>query len=359
MLRREKTATGDQNNGRGGEKRTSLRDLARYVGLSTSTISRVINRSPDARAIPIQTQDRILSAARELNYRPNFLAQSLRKQCSFTIGVMVPEVSDGYAALVLSGIENYLLSEGYFFFVVSHRHRTELLQEYPRLLAARAVEGIVAVDTPLEGNVSVPAVTISGHHKVPGVTNIVLNHSRGAALALQHLYNLGHRQIAIIKGQAFSSDTATRWRAIRHEADRLQLKIDPKLVVQLKSDSFTSEPGYVAAQALLNSGVPFSAIFAFNDISAIGAIRAIREAGLRVPEDISIVGFDDLPSAAFQNPALTTVRQPLQDMGTIAVQHLLQRIKEKPLAEAQDLIVVEPQFIERNSTAEARKDRWN
>lgn len=318
-----------------------------------------MSRSPAAKLIPARTQDRIFSAARELNYQPNMMAQSLRKQRSYTIGVMVPEISEGYSALVLSGIENYLLNEGYFFFVVSHRHRQKLLQEYPRLLIARAVEGVVAVDTPLDSSLRVPVVTISSHQKLANVTNIMLNHRLAAGLALGHLFDLGHRRIAVIKGQSFSSDTATRWKAIRAVAEQLRLELDPKLVVQLESDSFTSEPGYAATQELLKSGAKFTAIFAFNDISAIGAIRAIREAGMRVPEDISVVGFDDVPSAAFQNPALTTIRQPLENMGRIAVQHLLESIKERAASAAgkagakaaNQVIVVEPQLIVRSSTA--------
>jgi LacI family transcriptional regulator len=189
---------------------------------------------------------------------------------------------------------------------------------------------------------------------VKGLTNIVLNHRRAAELALGHLYDLGHRQIAIIKGQSFSSDTSARWEAIRHTAKCLKLTLDRRLVVQLETDDFTSEPGYVAAQALLRSGVPFTAIFAFNDVSAIGAIRALREAGLRVPKDISVVGFDDIPSAAFQNPALTTIRQPLKTMGMLAVEHLLQFIKTKSLPLTADEITVEPELVLRSSTAEVR-----
>lgn len=333
------------------DQQVNLGDLARYLGLSPSTVSRVMNHSPDAQSIPASTQERIFSAAQKLNYQPNMMAKSLRKQRSYTIGVIVPEIGEGYSSIVLNGIENSLVREGYFFFVVSHMHRENLLREYPRLLMARAVEGIIAVDTQWSKPLRVPVVTISGHQNVPGLTNIVLNHRRAASLALNHLFDLGHREIAIIKGQDFSSDTASRFEAIRHTAKHLQLKLNPKLIAQLQSDSSTSEPGYVAAQTLLHAGVPFSAIFAFNDISAIGAICAIRETGLRVPEDISVVGFDDVPSAAFQNPALTTIRQPLQTMGTLAVKHLLQRIKDKSTSSAADVITVQPELVIRNSTA--------
>src|SRR5580693_5430097 len=193
----------------------SLRLLAEHLGLSQAAVSLVINRSPAAKSIPQRTQDLTRQAARELNYRPNHLARSLRQQRSFTIGVVVPEISEGYAALVMSGIEDHLLQEGYFYFVVSHRHRNELIEEYPLLLQQRAVEGLIVVDTVLSERVDVPSVAVSGHREVPGVTNIVLNHSRAACLALQHLTKLGHRKMAFIKGQEFSSDTAVRWESVR------------------------------------------------------------------------------------------------------------------------------------------------
>ena len=148
----------------------SLKSLAEHLGLSKTAVSFVINRSPSAKSIPQSTQELIRRAARELNYRPNHLARSLRQQRSYTIGVIVPEISEGYAALVMSGIEDHLLEEGYFYFVVSHRHRNELIEEYPLLLQQRAVEGLIAVDTALSEGVQVPLVAVSGHRDVPGVT---------------------------------------------------------------------------------------------------------------------------------------------------------------------------------------------
>src|SRR5438552_127733 len=210
----------------------SLRSLAEHLGLSQAAVSLVINRSPAAKSIPQRTQDLIRQAARELNYRPNQLARSLRQQRSYTIGVVVPEISEGYAALVMSGIEDHLLEEGYFYFVVSHRHRSELIEEYPLLLQQRAVEGLIAVDTAFTEGVQVPLVAVSGHRDVPGVTNIVLNHSQAASLALEHLTTLGHRNMAFIKGQEFSSDTAVRWDSVRDAAYRGEIVVEPSLVVR-------------------------------------------------------------------------------------------------------------------------------
>lgn len=333
----------------------SLKFLAEHLGLSQAAVSFVINRSPAAKSIPHRTQELIRTAARELNYRPNHLARSLRKQRSFTIGVVVPEISEGYAALVMSGIEDHLLQEGYFYFVVSHRHRKDLIEEYPLLLQQRAVEGLIVVDTAMAEQVDVPSVAVSGHKDMPGLTNIVLNHSRAASLALEHLTKLGHRKLAFIKGQAFSSDTEVRWEAVREAAESLGVEVKQKLTGQLEGESSSPELGYQVTRELLESGEPFTALFTFNDISAIGAIHALRESGRRVPEDVSVVGFDDIQSAAFQNPALTTVRQPLREMGLIAAETLLRRITAPAKAPYPNEIVVEPEFVVRASTTKAAK----
>jgi len=336
-----------------GERKVNLRELAEHLGLSVATVSLVMNRSPAAKSIPHHTQARVRAAARELNYRPNVMARMLRQQRSFTIGVIVPEISEGYAALVLSGIEDHLLQEGYFYFVVSHRHRSDLVEEYPRLLQQRAVEGLILVDTVCQPGLSLPIVAVSGHKHVPGVTNISLNHSRAARLALDHLSGLGHRRIAFIKGQPFSSDTEVRWKAVRTAAEQLGLPVDEALTIQLASESPTPQPGYDMAAQLLKSGRPFSALFAFNDMSALGAIRALREAGRRIPEDVSVIGFDDIQSAAYQNPGLTTIRQPLRQMGMTAAETLVRRINAPKKADYPRSIVVEPELVVRGSTAAA------
>lgn len=345
---------GSGRRGRGfANKPISLKELANHLGLSPATVSLVINRSPAGSSIPQHTKSRVLAAARKFNYRANFTARSLRQQRSFTVGVLVPEVSEGYAALVMSGIEDYLLQEGYFYFVASHRHRPDLIAEYPKLLLGRSVEGIIAVDTECPEGLPVPVVEISGHHYLRGATRIVLNHNRAATLALEHLWSLGHRHIAFIKGQEFSSDTAVRWNSIRQAASKLGISIEPRLVVQLEGDSSSPELGYAVTQRLLAANRDFTAIFAFNDISAIGCIRALREGGLRVPEDVSVVGFDDIQSAAFQNPGLTTVRQPLRKMGEIAAETILQRIASAEKQPASRVVTVEPELVVRESTAKA------
>src|SRR6266567_361514 len=337
-----------------GTKPVSLKELAERLGLSPATVSLVINRSPVADSIPQETKDRVLAAARKHKYRPNFFARSLRAQHSFTIGVIVPEVSEGYSASVMSGVEDHLLQEGYFYFVASHRHRADLIDEYPRLFLERSVDGLIAVDTPWTLSLSVPVVTVSGHNQVKGVTNIILDHVRAAEVGLKHLSQLGHRNIAFIKGQEFSSDTAVRWANIEKTARHLGLPVSPALTAQLEGDSPSPELGYGATRKLLASRKPFTALFAFNDISAMGAIRALRDANLRVPDDVSVVGFDDIQAAAYQNPALTTVRQPLREMGRIAAETLLRRIRRSAPDSHGGEITVEPKLIIRETTCRAK-----
>jgi DNA-binding LacI/PurR family transcriptional regulator len=331
--------------------------VAEHVGLSSAAVSRVLSGSPAAESIPKATQERILAAAKHLSYRPNLLARSLRRGRSHTVGVLVPEVSEGYATLVLDGLEQSLLQAGYFFFLISHHHRVELIDQSQAMLAERAVDGIIAIDTALQRHPQLPTVTVSCPDKHEWVTNIVLNHRRAAEFAIDHLTGLGHRHIAVIKGQRFSSDTTPRWQAIQHAAARAQLKLDAKLIAQLEGNSPSHEPGYIAAQRLLASKAHFTALLAFNDVSAIGAIRAFREAGLRVPQDISVVGFDDIQSAAFQNPGLTTVRQPLQTMGMLAAEAILRQIAAPTERPSSIQVVVDPQLIVRESTCPPSQKR--
>jgi len=334
----------------------SLKELAVHLGLSPTSLSIVLNDAPAANAIPQETKDRIFEAAEKFNYRPNYFARSLRARRSFTFGVIVPELSDGYSGMVLNGVEAALSKEGFFYLTASHLHREDLLEHHPKMLLERQVEGIIAVDTPIRFQTDLPIVTVSGHDRIKGVTNVILNHRHAAELGIGHLFTLGHSRIAFIKGQDFSSDTKVRWETIEQSAAKRGIKIDSDLTAQLEGDIPSPEIGYIAAQKILAAKKPFTALFAFNDISAIGAIRALQEAGLRVPEDVSVLGFDDVYAAEFHNPALTTIRQPLFEMGQLAAQTLLQRIAQtKTNGKFSPVISVEPKLIVRRSTAIAAK----
>lgn len=324
----------------------SLKELAEHLNLSPATVSLVMNRTKAASAIPEETQRRIFQAAKELNYRPNFYARSLRMQRSFTIGILHPDLSD-YVALLTSGIEDYLMGEGYFYFAAGHRNNPELIEEYPLIMLDRSVEGIIAIDTPIMHSLPLPVVIVAGHRTIEGATNVIIDHRRAAELALGHLVRMGHRDIAFMKGPKVSSDTEVRWQSICDVARNLNLEMKPSLCVEMEFSTPFPDMGYPVVQRLLAGGERFTALFAFNDVSAIGAIRALRDAGLEVPESVAVVGFDDIPSAAYNTPSLTTIRQPLRRMGEIAARTLLDRLRKGTVPNE---VAVEPELVIREST---------
>jgi LacI family transcriptional regulator len=328
-------------------KPIGLKKLAAHLGLNPTTVSVVLNDVP-GRSIPQSTRDRIKAAARKFNYQPSLLARSLRSRRTFTIGILVPELGDGYHTQVMSGIGDHLMEAGYFYFTAHHRHRKNLIEEYSRMLLGRGAEALIAIDTALEHEFTAPVAAVAGHRVINGVTNVVLDHRFAAQLTMTHLYSLGHRDIAFIRGQPFSSDSAGRWNSIVAAAQEIGITINPALVVQLDRDISSPELGYPVVQQLLSNGRTFTALVAFNDMSAIGAIRALQDLGLSVPRDVSVIGFDDIKVAAFNNPRLTTIRQPLANMGRIAAQCVLSQLNgSEPFRK---VITVEPELEVREST---------
>ena len=326
---------------------TSLKNLADHLGLNAATVSVVLNDVP-GRSIPQVTRERIKAAARELNYQPSLLARSLRNRRTLTVGILVPGLSEAYHNQVVSSIGDHLMQAGYFYFTAHHRRRKQLVEEYSRMLLGRGAEALIAIDTPLEHPFSVPVVAVAGHRPIAGVTNVILDHRFAAELVLTHLHSLGHRRIAFVRGQSFSADATERWRYIVDVAREIGVPIRSELIVQLDRDLSSAELGYPVIQKLQSKRARFTAVVAFNDLTAIGAIRALQDFGIRVPEDVSVIGFDDIDAAAFNNPRLTTIRQPLADMGRLAAQCILNRLRgtKKFLEE----ITVEPQLIVREST---------
>lgn len=341
--------------GKLARQHASLKILGEYLGLSPATISIVINNAPGAKAISEPTRLRVLAAAKKFDYRPSFFARALQGQRTFSIGVLLPQLNDDYSGSIMEGVEEVLVEEGYFYLTASHHRKPDLIEEYARLLMDRAVEGFILIDTPPMRSEpwSVPVVAVASHQQVPNVTNLTLDQRFAAELGLRHLYDLGHRKIAIMRGAACSSDSDDRWNSFCNVAIDLGIPIDPQLTLTLPIDISSPELGYPAACQLLLRKKTFTAIIAFNDLAAIGAICAIREHGLRVPHDISVLGFDDIKSAAYQYPSLTTIRQPLHHIGRTAALTLLRRITHQDNS-VEAPISVRPELIVRQSTAAAR-----
>jgi DNA-binding LacI/PurR family transcriptional regulator len=334
----------------------SLKFLAEYLGLSRATVSIVLNDAPVARGLSPKTRERVLRAAEKFNYRPNFFARYLNTKQAFLVAVISPDLGEGYDSTLLAGIQGHLLKSGFFYFVASHQWSEDLVRKLPGMMIDRGAEGVIFINTPLTKRLPVPVVNIGGRNAIPGVTNIVIDNDYGVKLGLEHLVELGHRRIAFFKGHAGSIDTEERWLAIERHSARLGIRLDERLCVQLERMSGTAlsaiEEGYCAAHRLLERSRDFTALFAFNDMSAIGAIGAFRDAGLQLPQDVSLIGFDDVTSAAATFPALTTIRQPLRDIGELAAIRLLEYITDR--APSGEKIVVRPELVVRASTARMR-----
>jgi DNA-binding LacI/PurR family transcriptional regulator len=340
--------------GKHTNKHASLKVLGEYLGLSPATISLVMNNAPGAKAISEPTRLRVLAAAKKFDYRPSFFARALQGQRTFSVGVLLPQLNDDYSGSIMEGVEEVLVEEGYFYLTASHHRKPDLIEEYPRLLMDRAVEGFILIDTPTTRHEPwpVPVVAVAGHQPVPNVTNLTLDQRLAAELGLRHLHDLGHRKIAFMRGAACSSDSDDRWNCFREAAIGLGIPIDPQLTLTIPLDMSSPEVGYPAASQLLIRNKPFTAIVAFNDMAAIGAMCAIREHGLRIPEDISVLGFDDIKSAAYQYPSLTTIRQPLHHIGRTAALTLLRRITLQDYSPVAPISIL-PELIVRQSTGMA------
>jgi len=332
-------------------RHVSLKTLGEYLDLSPSTVSFVLNNIP-GRSIPEATRDRIRAAAKKFNYQPSMVARSLQGKRMQTIGILLPELGEGYHSQVLSGVGDFLVRKDYFYFTVHHRHRKELVSAYPDQLRLRGVDGILAIDTHLDAPPPLPTVTVAGHTNLPGISNVLLDEEHGASLSLKHLRDLGHTKIAFMHGQPFSSDADARWAATLATAKELGIEIHDELMIYLSKDSHSPEISYPGIRSLIESGRHFTAVLCFNDVSAMGTIRALHEAGLHVPNDVSVLGFDDIQSAAFQVPSLTTVRQPLHVMGSTAADLLLKKLAGESIA---DLVKIEPELVVRESTGPARQ----
>ena len=315
----------------GGTRRLKppgLREIADYLQLSPATVSMALNNVPLAQSLSRETRQRVLEAAKLFNYRPNLLARSLSKRESRTVGVIVPECSDGYFTRVMRGLEGALLKAGYLYFTASHLGREDLIREYPSALVQRGVDGLIFVNTPVHEHPGVPLVCISHKCALPDTTSILVDQRSGMDAGVQHLYDLGHRRILMMRGEHWSLDAEDRYASMLAAAKRLHLPTPPDLQITLMTNQFTPETVFRCMQPLLTTKPKFTAIFSFNDVAAIGAIRALADAGYACPDDVSVLGVDDIGMTAFLLPRITTLAQPLELMGAAAVEHLMSRIHQ-------------------------------
>jgi len=308
----------------------TIRDVAKESGFSSTTVSIVLNSAPLSRYIPDDTKKKIERAASKLGYRPNQFARSLRSKRSHTVGVMVFDMTDPYCTMVLRGIENTLYQASFLPILTDVHNERSRFERYLEMLLDRRIEGLIVLANwlfvdinllaDLERN-SIPTALIGFELQTDSISSVIVDNALGGQFALDHLYSLGHRKIAFIRGPKGLTDSAPRWRGITHCAKKHDLELDPHLIVELPEsrDPVSSfESGYKLTRELLGRKRSFTALLAFDDMSAFGAIRALNKAGLRVPDDCSVVGFDDVAASSLYTPSLTTVRQPMESMGASA-----------------------------------------
>src|SRR6202171_334709 len=316
----------------------TIRDVAKESGFSSTTVSIVLNNAPLARYIPPATKKRIEKAAKKLGYRPNLFARSLRSKRTNTVGVMVFDMTDPYCTLILRGIENSLYQSSYLPILTDVHNERSRFERYLEMLLDRRVEALIVLANWVFVNIdvladleksSIPTVLIGRKLQTDAASSITVDNEMGARLAVEQLHSLGHRTIAFIRGPKTLADSAPRWKGIRAFAKANSMKLDDRLVVDLpesRDPTSSFEAGYKLTEELIKRKRPFTALMAFDDMTAFGAIRAMAKAGLRVPEHCSVIGFDDVPACSLYTPPLTTIRQPMEAMGAMAANLAIERI---------------------------------
>jgi DNA-binding LacI/PurR family transcriptional regulator len=343
-------------------KTITLRDVARQSGYSVSTVSIVLNEAPLANHLRIDTRRRIREVAERLGYRPHVFARSLRNQRSNTIGVVVFDLSDPFCTLILRGIDKRLQPTNYLPVVMDAHNDRNRFGRYLEMLIDRRVEGLIVVANwlfvridALKGLIKqgLPTVVVGRDFHRSGIRSILVDNEAGGYLALKHLYKLGHRDIAFILGPKQLADTSRRWAGMQRFAKEVGLTIRPSLVMEMTGSSdplsgFTA--GAELTGQLLRVKNGFTAIAAFDDMTAFGAIRALSERGRRVPNDCSVVGFDDIPMATLASPSLTTIRQPMLEMGMFASEAIWKTLMGAPSEHRDNPKLVDPTLEVRQST---------
>ncbi|MDR7419534.1 MAG: LacI family DNA-binding transcriptional regulator [Armatimonadota bacterium] len=328
----------------------TIRDVARRAGVSPATVSRVLNAS--SHPVSEWGRRRVLTAARQLSYIPNLLARSLLTHETAAIGVLIPDVSNPYYAAVLRGVEDAIGPSGRTVILCNTDRDPAKQRLYLRALMERRVDGIIVAggtfgrpEMAITGRAL--AVVMIGQHRVR-FPSVRVDNVAAAAVATEHLLNLGHRRIACLAGPSVSLTAADRVTGYRRALVAAGVPVDPALIREV---GFTPTGTRESVRALFGATARPTALLAPNDQVAIGVIRALHELGLRVPADVSVVGFDDTPVASYTVPSLTTVAIPMHDLGRTAVE-LLVKVLEGRRAES---VVLPCALRIRESTAPIRR----
>jgi len=327
----------------------SIKDIARAAKVSHSTVSRALHNNT---LVNRETAERIRQIAREMGYRPSAVARSLVTKKTKTIGVVVTTIADPFIAEVVSGIEEVANDHGYSVFLANSNADPDREVKVVHSFHERRVDGILvtasrvgALYIPLLAQLKVPIVLINNQHLGEFVHSVMIDNVAASREATQHLIRLGHRRIAYIGDRFGFQSNTERFAGYRQALDMADLPFLPELVAH---GDGKAEGGRQAMENLLVLPAPPTAVFCYNDMSALGALRVIQARGGRVPEDLSLVGFDDLFVASYTHPPLTTIRQPMRPMGRMAMEILLKLFSG---VNSKNNIKVQGELIVRESTA--------
>jgi LacI family transcriptional regulator len=333
--------------------RATLKDIAERTGFSVSTISRVLHDHSMKHKIGDETKETIRKAAEELGYRPNSLARGLRLKQTNEIGIVVPDISNPFFSTLIKSFATELRRSGYSFIVYESDENISLERASIKSLLEKRVDGIIIASVGQDSahleklrETSVPIVTVDRCFDSLDVDSVSVDNVKGSLLAVNHLIREGHSRIAFIQGLPGTYANERRLRGYKEALVQANIPIDERLIV---GDDFRSMSGYLETKLLLKMSSPPSAIFTAGDLIALGALEACRENGSRIPDDISLVTFDDPVFTTYLSPALTAVEQPIAKMAEMAVAMLYRRMRN-PNDERRQ-VLLEPKLNVRNSVA--------
>jgi len=329
-------------------KRVTLRDVAAATRVSSQTVSRVVNGKPE---VADETRRRVWDAIRRLGYRPNTVARSLASHRTYSLGLITWSVSDFYRAEVIMGAQREAHERGYLFLLTVSEGDRESLHRLCHLMLERQVDGLLllapAALPPEHLDCEQPIVSLAYPVDGPQAINVDVDNVDGAYQAVSHLAELGHRRIGVISGPAGWKATAERTEGARRVLAEYGETLDGRWVAL--ADDWTLEAGYEATCRFLDDGLAPTALFCHNDWLAFGAYRALYERGLRIPRDVSVVGYDDLPMCLYTTPSLTSVSQPRAGLGELLARLLIDAVEHG--ARGQHEVGVKASLVIRESTA--------
>ena len=306
----------------------TLRELAKAAGVSVSTVSRALTKS--RHPVKKEVRQHIFRLAKELGYQPNQLARGLRTNRTFTIGVIADDISSPFTPIIIRGIQDHFRQEGYFSIIINTDWKPQTEVQAIDDLISRAIDGVIFVESWYRTSnealdlANKPYIFVHRLFQASYRYSVIPDEQYGARLAVGHLIGLGHRYIGYIGGPESFYSSTERLIGYQDELKQAGISFNPDLV---ERGNWEIGSGYEAAQRLRNASSHLTAIFAGNDLMALGAIHAIQDAGLRVPDDIAVVGYDDRSIAAMARPTITTVSLPCYEMGMASAQLLLRRLK--------------------------------